>query len=308
MGFWDTYTMPRASRRFQVVPRASPSLPGAAAFRLAKSEEEPEILEFLETYFGDVPRTPVFRPVITLSDKEEVMLLRRGGAIQATIRYKYSGTFEGQPIYLIDCFCIYPESRRTGIGSRILSALHDRTGSKAMLFLKEGRPVPGISPLYSSNYVYRRVTAAATSVAPVSPRMASHLVQTYRSMYPDTFWLHSTINPNQSWRLWKKGLAWALACFQDAFQTHPKGGRIGWMTALFCSAGIQQEALEDLVDAAPFDWIWTDRVWMGSCVGWSADGPFHWYTYRWTTNLGLSLPSSTRLTASYRRPCYGIVV
>jgi GNAT superfamily N-acetyltransferase len=317
MGFWDGYSQPRASRRFQVTPRPSPSLPGAAQFSIARPEETAEILEFLETFFGDVPRTPIFRPFIHLSDREEVLIDRRNGSIRATIRYKYSGTFEGQPIYLIDCFCIHPDVRRTGIGSRILSALHDRTGSKAMLFLKEGRPVPGIQPLYSSSYVYRHVEPArCMHVAPVSPHMASHIVQTYRSMHPDTFWLHSTTNPNQSWRLWKQGLTWGLACFQDAFQTHPvEKGRIGWMTALFCSVGLSQLALEDLVNAAPFDWIWTDRVWMGSCDGWSVDGPFHWYTYRWTTSClpstclpSTCLPSTTSLTTSYRRPCYGIIV
>jgi len=308
MSFWAGYASSTASRRFEVVPRPSPSLPGASEFRLAKVEEVPEIQEFLEAFFGQAPKTPIFRPLLNLSDEEEVMLLRKAGVLRATIRSKKSGIFEGQPIYIIDCFCIHPESRRTGIGSRILSALHDHTGSKAMLFLKEGRPVPGVQPLYSSSYVYRAVAPRATGVVPVSPERASRLVQTYRTIYPDTFWLHSTTNPNQHWRLWKKGLQWALACFQDAYQIHPKGGHmgehIGWMTALFCSNTIGQHALEDLVDAAPFDWIWTDRVWIEPGTKWMEDGPFHWYIYRWTTSLS---PRAGGATGN-ARPCYGIIV
>ena len=301
MGFWDTYRTPVASRRFQIVPRSG-SLGTAQTFPIAKAEDVPALLAFLETWFGNPPHTPAFRPVIRLSSEEEVMYLRNKGTLQATIRYKFAGMFEGQPIYLIDCFCIHPDVRRTGIGTRLLSALHDHTGSKAMLFLKEGRPVPGQTPLYSSTYVFRRVTpTSAQQLAPVSPSMASRLVQNYRALNPDTFWLHSVTNPNQCWRLWKQGLEWGLACFQDAYQTHPEGGRIGWMTALFCTAGFL--AVEALVDAAPYDWIWTDRVWGGSS-GWTADGPFHWYTYRWTTTLVFTAGGA----AGNGRPCYGIVV
>ena len=39
-----------------------------------------------------------------------------------------------------------------------------------------------------------------------------------------------------------------------------------------------------MVDMAAYEWNWTDRVFVQERDSWSEDGPFHWYTYQWSTN------------------------
>ena len=87
-----------------------------------------------------------------------------------------------------------------------------------------------------------------------------------------------------------------LVCFQDAYQEF-EGKSVGVLSAFLQSGRKEPEIFEQLVDRAPFDWIWTDRVFVnvsGPSL-WTTDGPFHWYAYQWTTNLR---PSS----------CYCIVI
>jgi hypothetical protein len=95
--------------------------------------------------------------------------------------------------------------------------------------------------------------------------------------------------------MWKNGCQWMAVCFQDAFQeiedsSSGKKERIGCLVGLFESPVLRnrQAVFEALVDASPFPWIWTDRVFLRGCEGgggWTADGPFHWYAYGWTTAL-----------------------
>jgi hypothetical protein len=302
MSFWESYRGVPTDKRFQPIKRGL--LPPIKIHPLvARTADVPELTAFLTTYFGDAQH-PVLKPVLKVGDQELILYTRTTQGIQtiknikniqATIRYKYAGTFEGQPIYLIDCFCA--KERRTGIASQLLSALHAKTEHiPSALFLKEGRPVPGQDPLYTSYYMYRRRRLNAISCLFLSPLEAYALVNTYRRVHKDMFWLANVDNPNQYWRLWKRGSQWSLACFQDSFQ-EKEGQRIGWMTAF---VGNTATGIEALADACPFPWIWADQCWITETERWTLDGPFHWYTYRWTTSL--------RPTTGLALRCYGIVV
>lgn len=296
MSFWNSYAKPHTDKRFQAIQSRTLS-PTTLSILVAKQEHVPELTTFLTTYFGGANH-PTLRPVLNPSKNELILFTRTEQAdIQATIRYKYAGQFENQPIYLIDCFC--SKERRTGIASQLLIALHARTEHVPYaLFLKEGLPVPGQEPLYSSHYVFRRTKPPLSPLChSLSPRQAFALVEAYRGVYKDMFWLGSESNPNQSWRLWKRGALWALACFQDSFQETGENERIGWMTAYI---GNCDEGLECVVDSSPYPLIWADRVWIRDLTKWMVDGPFHWYSYRWTTGL---LPA-TGATGG----CYGIIV
>jgi hypothetical protein len=259
------------------------------------------------------------------------------------VRFHYGGEFEGQPIHVVDAFCVRPDCRKTGLASQLLAALHVETQARGMpysVFLKEGRPLPiAQQPLYSSSYVYRHrnetqrglkdaANPFKSSIRSLSPHEAGAVVRAFCAVRPDTFVLWSAANPNQTWRLWKSGYEWMAVCFQDAFQEietasgkerigcvaedgcllqqprfsqAPAPGRIGCLVGLFESPVLNNRSaiLEALVDTSPFPWIWTDRVFVGSANslsanGWTADGPFHWYAYGWTTQVR---PSSHYLLA-----------
>jgi hypothetical protein len=36
-----------------------------------------------------------------------------------------------------------------------------------------------------------------------------------------------------------------------------------------------------------YRWLWTNRTWVGDPLDseWKEDGPFHWYSYQWTTRI-----------------------
>ena len=293
MSFWDSYRTIQTDKRFQPIKRGL--LPPITIHPLiGRAANVPELTTFLTTYFGDTHH-PVLKPVLNPSSQELVLFVKPLHEIQATIRYKYAGTFEGQSIYLIDCFCA--KERKTGVASQLLAALHTRTEQVPYsLFLKEGRPVPGQTALYTSMYMYRKRQPTTESCLLLQTRQAYALVNAYRRIHKDLFWLAEVSNPNQHWYLWKQGSLWSLACFQDSFQ-EKEGHKIGWMTAF---VGNTREGLEPLVDACPFPWIWADQGWISELERWSFDGPFHWYTYRWTTSL---VPG-----AGLALRCYGIVV
>ena len=293
MSFWESYRGCPTEKRFQPVKRGL--LPPITIHsEVARAADIPELTTFLTTYFGDKDH-PVLKPVLKVGDQELILFTRTPQGIQSTIRYKYAGTFEGQPIYLIDCFCA--KERKTGVASQLLAALHMKTEqTPCALFLKEGKQVLGQTALYTSCYMYRRRKSMTDSCLSLNSEKAYALVNAYRRVYKDFFWLANVDNPNQHWRLWKRGSLWSLACFQDSFQ-EKEGQRIGWMTAF---VGNTADGIEALADACPFPWIWADQCWISEVERWSLDGPFHWYTYRWTTSL--------RPTAGLALGCYGIVV
>ena len=293
MSFWESYRTLRTDKRFQPVKRG-PLPPITIHPLVARTADIPELTTFLTTYFGDVHH-PVLKPILRPSGQELILYTKTTQGIQASIRYKYAGTFEGQPIYLIDCFCA--KERKTGMASQLLAALHVKTEQiPYSLFLKEGRPVIGQTALYTSMYMYRKRRPTINFCFPLNNREAYALVNAYRRIHKDLFWLVNADNPNQHWYLWKQGTLWSLACFQDSFQ-EKEGERIGWMTAFLGNTGA---GIEALTDACPFPWIWADHQWITELEQWSLDGPFQWYNYRWTTSL--------RPGAGLALRCYGIVV
>ena len=157
MSFWESYRGCPTEKRFQPVKRGL--LPPITIHsEVARAADIPELTTFLTTYFGDKDH-PVLKPVLKVGDQELILFIRRSQGIktikniQATIRYKYAGTFEGQPIYLIDCFCA--KERKTGVASQLLAALHVKTEqTPCALFLKEGKQVLGQTALYTSCYMY----------------------------------------------------------------------------------------------------------------------------------------------------------
>jgi len=286
--FWSNYRPAQGNKRFESLIRPLQIEP-LINTTIATDRDVPAILAFLERHFGQPPKTPVLRPVLDPS-KEIILVVQDHGTIEATIRYKYAGRFEGQPIHVIDCFCA--RTRGTGLATKLLATLHHYTndlGLRYSLFLKEGRPLPAARSLYSSTYVYRALKGPREDLkASLSPRVAERLVAAYRQLHPDTVWVYDVRNTNQHWLFWKEGREWILLCVQDSYQWK-EGGRIGWMTACFASEPMRGEAFERLVDQAPFDWIWMDRIWLSAATStWTVDGPFHWYLYQWTTNLQIS--------------------
>jgi Acetyltransferase (GNAT) family len=284
--FWSNLLRPSGTKRFESLIRPLTIEPISA--HLATNRDVPKVLAFLEQHFGSPPKTPVLRPVLDPSNSI-ILMVQDQSELVATIRYKYAGQFEGQPVHIIDCFCIHPSKRGSGLGTKLLATLHHYTmeqGLRYSLFLKEGRPLPFHTPLYSSTYVYRQLKGVFKSPGAISlsPHRASALVAAYRQFHPDVPWLNDSKNENQLWLFWKEGLEWILICVQDAFQTM-QGGRIGWMTACFASEPLRSGAFEALVESAPYSWIWMDRVWLPeNAEGWTSDGPFHWYAYQWSTN------------------------
>ena len=310
--FWKGFgsgseTSNRFESHIRSLPRLSPD--PDLTFRLIGPTEAAQTEAFLTDHFsskrqiGSDSMSVILYPTLRPSDAELVLIATdRSDQIVGSIRYRYSGEFEGQPLNCIDCFCVHPAYRKSGLASKLLMEIHElsnRMGKRYSVFLKEGRPVPSVMPFYSSAYVYKQIRSNSNSniskickISSISPSVANRLVTVYRQFRPDTFWLHSPDNPNQNWYLLRTGLAFLFVCIQDSFQTF-QGQRIGWLTACFRSGSVSMDKILTQID---YPWIWMDRAFLnGDEEGWLNDGPFHWYAYQWRT---CSRPSGS----------YGIVV
>ena len=269
-------------------------------FELCDRSQVAEVTTFLTNHFSKSPTThPVLHPTLFPSFHEIILLARdRTDLLVGCIRYKYSGELEGNPIHSIDCFCVHPTYRGSGLASQLLLEIHEYTNrldKRYSIFLKEGRPIPSVNSFYSSTYVYKAVTVSDRPnklVKQITPELASRLVSVYQQLHPDTFWIHSMTNPNQSWYLYKQNSDFLLVCLQDSFQTF-QDKRIGWLTACFRSGSVSIDIM--IGSVYEYGWIWMDRAFLRDEKGWLEDGAFHWYRYQWTSCL---------------RPkgCYGIIV
>jgi hypothetical protein len=292
--FWSDLIWPSGIKRFEALTRPMPDPLINTEYTKATNRDVLALSEFLERHFGSPPKSPVFRPLLDPSN-EIILFVQDRTEIVASIRYRYAGRFDDHPIHIIDCFCIHPTRRRTGLATSLLTALHHHTmaqGLEFSLFLKEGRALPHHRPLYSSSYVFRgSLSALKTQAAlghlkpPLSPRVAESLVRAWLQLHPGTLWIYDVGNTNQQWFFWKEGREWILFCVQDSWQQQP-GGRIGWMTACFASEPMRGDRFEEMVDSVPYAWVWMDRVWLpeDSSSKWMMDGSFHWYAYQWHTN------------------------
>jgi GNAT superfamily N-acetyltransferase len=298
-------------QRFLRVVRSlvsSPTLP--FRFSFATLQDAEHLQEFLQANFAaGSSKQP--RLVVPLCPSAEELVLQAFPAADAAdpagcIRFKKSGFFEGNPIHLIDAFCVHPTYRKRGLATALLTTLHVETQARGMLyslFLKEGAALPiSHPPLYSSTYLYCRVGDLCPAdlhplrVLAPSAALVNAYIKAYQALRPETFVYWDPANPNQMWRLWREGHAWLLLCVQDAYQEIPnaegQNERIGWMTALLESPGFVSDSrrpvvLDSLLRTTPYPWIWTDRVLVGDSpsAAWRPDGPFHWYSYGWTTCL-----------------------
>lgn len=293
--FWKGYSSQESQESqspFQSLLRDSELSikPRVYPIRSVLPSELPLLQSFIETHFK-THSSLVLKPVLDI--RSDILLISTDETgIVGCIRYKKGGDFHNNPIHVIDCFCVHPAYRRKGLASDLLIAIHEYVMSNGLnpynLFLKEGRPIQELRPLYSSFYAYRRIRDLKGFKPPVgislSPHKAARLLAIYREIHPDTFCIHSPENLNQHWIFWKKGLSWMLVCFQDAYQEF-EGKSVGILSAFLQSGRKEPEIFEQLIDRAPFDWIWTDRVFVSCSDLWTTDGPFHWYAYQWTTNL-----------------------
>lgn len=263
---------------------------------------------FLKLYFGNPPKTPVLDiPVDCLVPSMDVLFyVEDHDTIVGCIRYHYLGEFlsdKKQSMYVVDCFCIHPSWRKKGVGDYLLTTLHryaNENGIPYCLFLKEGASLSILhSPLYSSRYVYQAVLGAtsSTSMIPITSEQAHRLLRIFHQLKPNVFIIFPEHrNTNQYWRLYRKGRTWIVACVQSAYQWFRKENRqkrMGWVTCWLESPGLMDddraEASQQLVHSmvGVFDYIWSNEEWIGSSSEWTVDGPFHWYSYQWTTSIHL---------------------
>jgi hypothetical protein len=286
------------------------------------------VSQFLHTFFGSPPKTPYLyieptqliynpsKPVhhvktlyITSSTKNPQII----GCVRDTFAgYIWTNTIKRRvPVYCIDCFCVHPEYRKTGVGHELLHNWHydsDKEGIHTVIFLKEGAPLPITAlPFYSSRYAYINVRKMKqeltnnsmlrneTNWKYISVHDAEHKIQTYKKIFPDTFVIfNATSTIKRSFLEYKKDTYWALLCIQDSHQIHPEDkGIIGLQTCFLPSPNLINGSsndefnlcMKELIHNIHFDWFWTDQQWISkSDLKWKKDGPFHWYSFQWFTN------------------------
>lgn len=313
--FWNGIDQSRVNDRFvpQIRKNAPelPRLPRGIIAKLATTDEDlKETREFLEKNFGDPPRTPKFSPDLVKTAKEQIVIIledkSNNNKIIGSIRFKYSGHFEKKQVSVIDCFCISAEYRKTGLGTYLLAALHKLTnemGLKYSLFLKESAPVWTFrQPIYSSSYLFKKVmkkdenehSNLKSTIKKLSHQDALRLIEIYREIYPDTFILINTKSTdntrNLEWRLWHDWGHFILACFQNSYQTIDDKS-IGWCTGWLESSyqnidsKTRSKIIDSMIHTLSYNYIWADATYIKDADGWGKDGPFHWYTYQWSTNM-----------------------
>jgi len=284
MSFWASYRTSATQHRFEghaLTPIRA--IESTGAITIAIERYRPEIRQFLADHFGTQSCPPPFSPedlFVVAVEKGRIQGVGHTGLVQPLL--------EGHPIQVTDWFCVTPTHRGTGLATRLLTAGYSYLRSQGIhhcIYLKEGRPMRiATSPLYSSSYVYRSVRPgpSPSQSAPLTAQKAARLMGLLRDVRPNTFVLHSEALPNQTWRFWKKGLSWILMGFQDAYQQF-QSASVGTLSAFFAGGGVGAAEVEAVIDSAPFGWIWADTAFIKDRRLWSIDGPFHWYTYQWST-------------------------
>lgn len=255
------------------------------------------IRRFLQTHFGSPPHTPILDipEDILLGPNDHIFILRDDAdELVGTIRYHYMGEAQ-ESIYVVDAFCIHPAWRRKGLGDYLLTELHryaNQIGIPYAMFLKEGAPVSTLaSPFYTGTYVYRALyrTVVCPNLMELTIEEAHRMMRAYQAVLPNRLMIWNT-SSNQRWRWYRRGNQSIMICIQDTYQ-RKEGKKIAWVTAWLESPNvtdaIRQEAAtavaEDLYPA--FDYVWMNQVWVGGSEEWLVDGPFHWYSYQWSTSI-----------------------
>ena len=94
---------------------------------------------FLELHFGNPPKTPTLK--LEFSPTDILLYVEDNKSqIAGMIRYSYAGHLDTTSINVVDCFCIAPAWRKRGLGTYLLTMLHQETmrrGLQFSIFLKE---------------------------------------------------------------------------------------------------------------------------------------------------------------------------
>lgn len=302
MVFWSSRSWwsrcqwnPGRFRSSPLSPQSIPSPTGYPAERVTEPSQVSEVVRFLRAHFGSPPRTPLLdlSETTLLGPRDYLWMVRDTEGIVGTLRYHFIGTMV-EPIYMVDSFCIHPRWRRKGVGDFLLNELHRYANQHRMpnaLFLKEGQPIHPF-PLYTGVYVFRKVEAGPhPHLRALSSNEAERRMDHFQSVYPNVLLIR---RPGLPWYLYQQGEHWIMICIQDTYQRMPDGARIAWITGWIerpgttdaLRAAASEEALFSQFGKAAY--LWTNRAWVGGSSAWTADGPFHWYTYQWNTSATMN--------------------
>lgn len=312
MVFWKNYNNPTSEQNDIIEvhtiiksPLSSPTgIPYETIHSDASLTIKKEIQWYIQTYFGNPPHTPVLDiPDHRLIQHNDYILIVRDKTtkIVGSIRYHYIGDFYGQPIHVVDCFCIHPSWRKKGVGDYLLTVLHRYSNSlhrPCALFLKEGVPLYN-TPFYSSRYMYRMIDQyrANPYLKNMTIQQAHCLLKVYQAFYPDRLIITHPHGINQQWKRFEYPYYGhtqrIIVCIQDSYQRVTfRGVRMAWITAWLETPGISMEvkhlAANAIAESMYPDYgaIWMDHAWIDEDIpGWKDDGAFHWYTYQWNTSL-----------------------
>jgi hypothetical protein len=165
--------------------------------------------------------------------------------------------------------------------------------------LKEGRALSIIhNPLYTGIYVFREINMRTSSdyVKDLTPTQAYRLMDLFREVNPGMFIIRNIKCENQFWKLYKRKELKILACFQDAFQSFEEDNKIkklcwctGWIESPGMTDEFREEASKELSASMypEFNYVWMNKEWVGNSEIWKIDGPFHWYSYQWASNVNI---------------------
>ncbi len=281
-----------------------------------------EVREFLKSYFGNPPKSPILDiPIEQLLKRNDHILFLRDNTNQiiGCIRYKYLGkllSIESNPdIYCEDCFCIHPNWRKKGIGDYLLTSLHNYVNTNNIpysLFLKEGKSLGILHiPLYSGEYVYMKISInnmktsvdnetklyKLTNIEAISLIRLFEKVNIHKSLV-----IINEKDLTQNWLLFMCGIYKILICYQDTYQwiknednedNKDKRNKMAWITGWFetkdIPINIKAVAIQEILGVInqQFGYVWANSQLIPKECNWKKDGFFHWYSYQWTTNLNL---------------------
>jgi len=268
-----------------------------------------EVRQFIRNNFGSPPKTPVLDIPEShlLAANDHIVIVRDiNRLLVGCIRYHYLGTLitsgKNEQIYCVDCFTVYKSWRGRGVGDYLLTFLHNYVNEHNIpysMFLKEGRNLSIVhTPLYSGIYVFRELQQNnSTHIRVLTPQIAYRLIDI--SLELNKILVIRNINStNQHWKLYEKGIYKVLACFQDAYQTFMENRRrkkicwaTGWIESPNMTDEYREDASRELSDSMypDFDYVWMNKKWIGNTTnGWKIDGPFHWYSYQWTSSININ--------------------
>lgn len=267
-----------------------------------------DVQKFIKNNFGNPPKTPILDIPIEslLNTKDHIIIVSDiDKNIVGCIRYHYIGLFKNsnnEEIYCVDCFTVNKEWRKKGIGSYLLTILHNYANSNNIpyaLFLKEGVPLSIVlMPKYTGIYVYRKlyVEPKSENVKSLTTIQAYNLADLFIEVDPNIFIIRNIKSTNQFWKLYKKGIYNILVCFQDSYQKFIVDGSIkricwvtGWLESSNMTDNIREEASRELsaLMYPEFDYVWMNKRWVGNDKIWIEDGIFNWYTYQWSSSIDI---------------------